>query len=233
MTTFKRSGFYRTSKLGKRHWVVGHYVDRDYWERSSYAPNNHSPDVVLDRAGVLRSRSARFVSSNATCPVCGAHVWYYQNEYGSRVFFDDIGWPWPKHPCTDNNGSYSIRAERPEERTAVEVERIDAAAENLGFDLDRQFVERHGRLPWKLTVVAKSFRSQAANLIVARSLEYDGDQQFYFSFEARRRLLKPGDFFSFKRDRISLLDVTTLAPREIRIRRYRSVREFLDLIPSK
>jgi len=28
-------------------------------------------------------------------------VFFYQNSAGSRVFFDDIGPPWPKHPCTD------------------------------------------------------------------------------------------------------------------------------------
>lgn len=39
---------------------------------------------------------------NASCPVCGACVFFYQNQYGSRVFFDDLGPPWPKHHCTDN-----------------------------------------------------------------------------------------------------------------------------------
>jgi hypothetical protein len=40
---------------------------------------------------------------NAKCPVCGCRVFFYQNEYGSRVFFDDLGPPWPKHRCTDNS----------------------------------------------------------------------------------------------------------------------------------
>ena len=40
---------------------------------------------------------------NAKCPVCGESVFYYCNEYGSSVFFDELGPPWPKHPCTDNN----------------------------------------------------------------------------------------------------------------------------------
>lgn len=39
---------------------------------------------------------------NAKCPVCGAEVFFYQNEFGSRVFFDELGVPWSKHPCTDN-----------------------------------------------------------------------------------------------------------------------------------
>lgn len=36
---------------------------------------------------------------------------YYQSPFGGRVFFDALGWPWPKHPCTDNAdaGTKSIR----------------------------------------------------------------------------------------------------------------------------
>lgn len=31
----------------------------------------------------------------------GAEVFFYANGHGSRVYFDEIGPPWPKHPCTD------------------------------------------------------------------------------------------------------------------------------------
>lgn len=43
-----------------------------------------------------------YVNPNAACPVCGARVFFYQSPHGGRVFFDDLGWPWPKHLCTDN-----------------------------------------------------------------------------------------------------------------------------------
>lgn len=43
-----------------------------------------------------------FVNPNANCPVCGASVFFYQSPNGGRVFFDELGPPWPKHPCTDN-----------------------------------------------------------------------------------------------------------------------------------
>jgi hypothetical protein len=43
-----------------------------------------------------------YLDPNARCPVCGAPVFFYQSPYGGRVFFDDVGWPWPKHRCTDN-----------------------------------------------------------------------------------------------------------------------------------
>lgn len=50
-----------------------------------------------------------YVNPNAYCPVCGEKVFYYQSRYGGRVFFDDLGWPWPKHPCTDN-GSQTLKS---------------------------------------------------------------------------------------------------------------------------
>jgi len=45
---------------------------------------------------------ASFTTPNASCPVCGASVFFYQSPTGGRVFFDELGPPWPKHPCTDN-----------------------------------------------------------------------------------------------------------------------------------
>jgi len=43
-----------------------------------------------------------YVNPNARCPVCLASVYFYQSPHGGRVFFDELGPPWPKHPCTDN-----------------------------------------------------------------------------------------------------------------------------------
>ena len=43
-----------------------------------------------------------YVNPNATCPVCGCSVFFYQSPDGGRVFFDELGPPWPKHACTDH-----------------------------------------------------------------------------------------------------------------------------------
>jgi hypothetical protein len=43
-----------------------------------------------------------YVSPNANCPVCGVAVFFFQSSNGGRVFFDELGPPWPKHPCTNN-----------------------------------------------------------------------------------------------------------------------------------
>lgn len=36
-----------------------------------------------------------------SCPVCGADVFFVRHNGGS-VWFDELGWPWPKHGCFDD-----------------------------------------------------------------------------------------------------------------------------------
>ncbi|EKT4487390.1 hypothetical protein [Shewanella algae] len=40
-----------------------------------------------------------FTVPNASCQLCGAQVFYYEHPNGARVLFDELGPPWPKHPC--------------------------------------------------------------------------------------------------------------------------------------
>ena len=72
----------------------GYGVGRDY---SSF--RSTSDGEVFDFPFVTYPS---YVNPNARCPVCGASVYFYQSPYGGRVFFDELGPPWPKHPCTDN-----------------------------------------------------------------------------------------------------------------------------------
>jgi hypothetical protein len=46
--------------------------------------------------------SGPWTEPNASCPVCGQGVYFCQTENGGRVYFDELGPPWPKHVCTDN-----------------------------------------------------------------------------------------------------------------------------------
>jgi DNA-directed RNA polymerase subunit RPC12/RpoP len=68
-------------------------------------------DGACNRAGIDKREPSKqyesFVTPNANCPECGAKVFYYENSYGSKVFFDSLGPPWPVHPCTSNNSSIS------------------------------------------------------------------------------------------------------------------------------
>lgn len=51
-----------------------------------------------------------FTNPNARCPVCGQNVFFYRSESGGAVYFDSLGWPWPKHPCMDVTDPPSTRA---------------------------------------------------------------------------------------------------------------------------
>ena len=117
MTTYNRRGHYRRGPNGQQVWVSSHTVSRS--SGSSYLPasQRYTPYVAprettpVSRATTPSAsvasttrlpQSIRWARPNAVCPVCGAFVYFYANEFGSRVYFDEIGPPWPKHPCTDN-----------------------------------------------------------------------------------------------------------------------------------
>ncbi|MBN8913180.1 MAG: hypothetical protein J0H65_14210 [Rhizobiales bacterium] len=68
------------------------------WATSWRYGNGPSFGWLSDGGGTVSS----YVDPNAHCPVCGARVFFYRSPYNGRVFFDALGPPWPKHPCTDN-----------------------------------------------------------------------------------------------------------------------------------
>jgi hypothetical protein len=37
-----------------------------------------------------------------SCPSCSASVFYFSCNHGSRVFFDELGSPWPVHDCEES-----------------------------------------------------------------------------------------------------------------------------------
>lgn len=63
---------------------------------------NRQPMLQQERIFTSPYSYESFVNPHAKCPVCGQEVFYYQSFHGSRVFFDSLGPPWPKHACTDN-----------------------------------------------------------------------------------------------------------------------------------
>lgn len=97
-----------------------------------------------DAVNALKRESARsisgcYVNPNAKCPVCRAPVFFYANEHGSRVFFDDLGPPWPKHPCTDIPRDYVPRSRQPIRRTRGTMQELISAANVAGLFNNRVF----------------------------------------------------------------------------------------------
>lgn len=122
MSRFNRSGHWRTSASGNTHWVSEHVVDRDTWHSGLAAPVPEALPSWARRPWYWKgdwhkpaSLDECFYEPNATCPQCGARVYFYQNEFGSKVYFDHLGPPWPKHPCMDTgeHGVHETRAGTP------------------------------------------------------------------------------------------------------------------------
>jgi len=70
------------------------------------------------------------------CRHCGAKVFYFSCDCGSKVFFDSLGWPWPVHDCVN-----SILQQ-------VEI--------SIAEEYARRVAERHERLRrgWKIPIRA-------------------------------------------------------------------------------
>ncbi len=64
---------------------------------------------------------SNYVNPNARFPVCRAVVYFNQSPHGGRVYFNDLGWPWPKHYCTDTTGSRADHAGKQESKVANDV----------------------------------------------------------------------------------------------------------------
>lgn len=69
--------------------------------RRGSADSNSNARYVPANPNIYFTHYTSYLNPNATCPVCGAQVFFYQSPNGGRVFFDELGPPWPKHPCTD------------------------------------------------------------------------------------------------------------------------------------
>jgi hypothetical protein len=105
-----------------------------------------------DHGGTVES----YVNPNAHCPVCGCPVFFYRSPYNGRVFFDSLGWPWPKHHCTDNRGEpqrttrSSLEADPPQDPvwredgwSALLSPRVSSGVERSGIrgDCENDFVD--------------------------------------------------------------------------------------------
>lgn len=86
-----------------------------------------------------------FTNPNAQCPACGDAVFFYQSPHGGKVFFDELGPPWEKHPCTDgqneNHRTISTNGEQLRETYKWQAEGwtpvLNAELDQIGVNLWR------------------------------------------------------------------------------------------------
>ncbi|GGE60457.1 uncharacterized protein (DUF2384 family) [Paenalcaligenes hominis] len=68
--------------------------------RGSWLFNKTAKRELGYQEATVESVAGGYTNPNAFCPVCGDAVYFYESPYGGRIFFDELGPPWPKHPCT-------------------------------------------------------------------------------------------------------------------------------------
>jgi hypothetical protein len=194
----------------------GFRFDRTRW-KSFY--DEYQAKSFLARNGASLGRAACFVNPNAHCPECGADVFYYQNEFGSRVFFDDLGPPWPKHPCTD-------RSPLPKEKSKAKpvitlrarglVQELTAAASAVGLYEGQRIYDGISR-EWTLIEIQSISRKGFYNFVSARFLETLDEQQTYFSFNSANEMISVGDIVSIRENELSVWDSGKGRPRSYKV----------------
>jgi hypothetical protein len=157
-----------------------------------------------------RSWTACFIAPNATCPVCSAKVYYYENTNGSRVFFDEIGWPWPKHPCTDRArptaGDGGGDPKPLAERKRGLVSELFEAAQQAVFDPSAAFRQKYDHSPFDLLKVVDIIRSGFDNFIKADSLSPPLEDPVFLVFTSAKFIPVVDDYFSFTGSETSFFD---------------------------
>lgn len=166
--------------------------------------------AALERYGVKTDNFAScFVRPNASCPVCGAKVFFYANDRGSRVYFDHLGRPWPKHGCTDGRkgfGYWPPRGDHPpmSRRSKGEIDDIiDNLAEVGDEDVRSRTQARFNSPPQTVLVVEDCVRSGFQCWVIARELVGATGDRFGFAFDAAKFEPMAGDLFAYDGERIS------------------------------
>jgi len=111
----------------------------------------------LGVGGHYWGRPESYTNPNARCPRCSALVYFYKSPDGGSVYFDDLGPPWPKHPCMDA-GTQTIWPGR----TALALEMPLLAAEG-----------------WHPLLCVNIGASKGNSDIVVFDIGSDGEKQLY------------------------------------------------------
>ncbi|MDP3270772.1 hypothetical protein [Limnobacter sp.] len=224
MTLFSRKGHYRTSSLGNLYWVGEHDVSRDDWYRSQGASEGEYTKYqeslrMLQEIEADRSAASAYTKPNAVCPVCGQSVFFYQNRSGSRVYFDDLGKPWPKHPCMDFPAFAGDDASRrsgecasPVLRAAIEIQVIEDLLETSWRDTQREFWEKYGVSQWDAFKVVKRLRAGKRTLLILDGISYLAPRRIFLIGEKTPQAIREGILIYYYRGWVSFFDPQKMEP---------------------
>lgn len=219
MTTFSRSGHWRTNQYGNTHWVQEHDVTREIFNTHASAlkffGNKKNAVTFLSRHAANYKRTTCFVEPNARCPVCGEPVFFYSNMNGSKVFFDDLGPPWPKHPCTDNSNLSLSKLKSnnniPKIRSIYLRQQLFLAQSFISNNFNLNYGERREG-EWCPAIITMVHRVGEKNTIIAEYLETIHGEKFKFECYSTNNFFKQNDIIIVRGNSISHLNRDTLKP---------------------
>lgn len=170
---------------------------------------------ILKEQSASQGRAACFINPNASCPVCQSQVLYYQNEHGSRVFFD---YPWKKHPCTDNGREVHLRAPKPTLRPRGLRLELVAAASSLGLYKGARFNQSGFPIDWQLLHVITVRRNGRLVLVEGKLIEMAVEPVVFLAIDSPDEILEERDFLYACYSSISLLNKEKLEARAHRVK---------------
>lgn len=195
-------------------WCAGGWRNSGGSDTVSYA--SILAKATLADFGV-KSATACYVNPNATCPVCGEQVYFYSNDYGSRVYFDELGPPWTKHGCTiqerQRSGTTDARSSGPAVRPQAERKTLVDAAECVGMLKERSLWNDSRN--WELFVVTE-VSTNGSTVVHGESLSGDSGKRTSFEFSGSASAILVGDLFSRLNGRISFVRRDNFDPIEIK-----------------
>ncbi len=229
MSTFVRGSHYRTSKKGKVYPVRAASVTRDRWHRITLADRARLLRF-LDKLNVTGSATARFIAPTR-CPICGAPVYFYQNEHGARVYFEELGPPWPKHPCTDlpqaQRKNFKTKPMRPSAREGAEVATIRASEEQLGYQPDDDFAATYGSPRWPAFKVNERLKTASGMWLILTRIDGISSSPIFLFRHGWPACLRSNEVVFVRGRTLAYLNPRGLVPKELTGERVQSARAFV------
>ena len=143
-------------------------------------------------------------------------MYFYANEHGSRVFFDHLGPPWPKHPCTDIPRNYVPKDRSPQRRARGVVQDLISAANIVGL-FDNKVFGRRAPDEWTVLVILSVGRIGDENTVAAEYLDSRDGETTTFACRSELPIFDAGDFINMRGDEISFVHRVALRPVFFRI----------------
>lgn len=179
-------------------------------------PHKLERNLLRDYFVTERRQAACLVNPNAHCPVCGASVYFYQNVFGSRVFFDDLGGDWPKHGCTDTrpNKISSNRVTPDVFNSATRTRRLAQAAGSVGFAVRGISGRSKNGIGSILVRVTEVWSVPCLKIILGICIS-DSENQIIFSCDDPSDMIEVDDIVDVHRDVVSILNPDTFNREEL------------------